>query len=147
LSRRLGLDRSLFRVRILLRQSGTGIDFFFEYFRLSCQCNSISAAPSSSFMYSSYGKDKWAKPGILLLGCVVSGMSREVDKNCALLGYYAASISNFLPTFRDILWLPSSRFKNKNKACSPNTEFINRGLWAVKSLSSVVSVNRLILEP
>jgi hypothetical protein len=32
---------------------------------------------------------------------VISGFRREVDKNCALLGYYAKSGGNFLPTFRD----------------------------------------------
>ena len=31
---------------------------------------------------------------------------------CALLGYYAASIGNFLPTFRDNLSVPSSGVKN-----------------------------------
>jgi hypothetical protein len=30
---------------------------------------------------------------------VVSGFRREVDENCALLDYYAASSSNFEPTF------------------------------------------------
>ena len=34
--------------------------------------------------------------------CVISGFRREVDENCADLGYYAASSGNFLPTFRDI---------------------------------------------
>jgi len=28
--------------------------------------------------------------------------------NCALPGYYAASGGNFLPTFKDKLWIPSS---------------------------------------
>ena len=32
-------------------------------------------------------------------------------KNYTLLGYYAASSDNFLPTFRDNLSVPSSRFK------------------------------------
>jgi hypothetical protein len=30
---------------------------------------------------------------------MISGLYREVDKNCSLLGYYAASSGNFLPTF------------------------------------------------
>jgi hypothetical protein len=34
---------------------------------------------------------------------VISGFSREAEENCALLGYYAASSGNFLPTFRDNL--------------------------------------------
>ena len=40
--------------------------------------------------------------------CVISGMRREVDENCALLSHYAASSGNFLRTFRDNL----SRAKN-----------------------------------
>jgi hypothetical protein len=32
---------------------------------------------------------------------VISGFRHEVDENCALVGYYAASSGNFLPTFRD----------------------------------------------
>ena len=46
------------------------------------------------------------------LGClcsyVVSGLRREVDKSCALLGYYAANSGNSLRTFRDNLPVPSS---------------------------------------
>jgi hypothetical protein len=36
---------------------------------------------------------------------------REVDENCAVMGYYAASSGNFLPTFRDNLSFPSSGFQ------------------------------------
>jgi len=32
---------------------------------------------------------------------VISGYRREMDENCARLGYYAASSDNSLPTFRD----------------------------------------------
>ena len=39
--------------------------------------------------------------------CVISGFSREVEKNCALLVYYASSSGNFLPTFRDNLSVSS----------------------------------------
>jgi hypothetical protein len=35
--------------------------------------------------------------------------------NCAVLGYYAASSGNFLPTFRDNISVPSSGVKNPNK--------------------------------
>jgi hypothetical protein len=38
---------------------------------------------------------------------VISGF-RRVDENYALLGYYAASNGNFLPTFQDNLSVPSS---------------------------------------
>ena len=46
---------------------------------------------------------------------VIPGFRREVDENCALLGHYAASSSNFLPTFRDNLSVPSSGVKNKKE--------------------------------
>jgi hypothetical protein len=42
----------------------------------------------------------------------ISGFRREVDENCALLGYYAAYRDNSLPTFRDILVLSSRVFLN-----------------------------------
>jgi hypothetical protein len=42
---------------------------------------------------------------------VISGFRREVDENCALLGYYAASSGNFLLTFRDNLLVPPSGVK------------------------------------
>ena len=42
--------------------------------------------------------------------CVISGFPREVDENCALLGYYTASSGNLFPTFRDKLLVPSSEF-------------------------------------
>ena len=35
--------------------------------------------------------------------CVISGFLRQVDKNCSVLGYYAASSGNFLPTLVDNL--------------------------------------------
>ena len=35
--------------------------------------------------------------------CMISGFRRKIGENCALLGYYAASIGNSLPTFRDNL--------------------------------------------
>jgi hypothetical protein len=41
-----------------------------------------------------------------------SGSRHEVDENCTLLGYYAASSDNCLPTFRDNLSVPSSKVKN-----------------------------------
>jgi len=40
----------------------------------------------------------------------VSGFRREVDNNCALLGYCAVSSSNSLLTFRDSYTLPANRF-------------------------------------
>jgi hypothetical protein len=46
---------------------------------------------------------------------VISGFRRDVDENCALLGYDAASSGNTLPTFRDNISVPSSRVKKTNK--------------------------------
>ena len=43
---------------------------------------------------------------------MISGFRREVAEKCALLGYYAVSSGNLLPTFRDNLSVPSSGFKN-----------------------------------
>ena len=37
---------------------------------------------------------------------VISDFRREVDENCAILRYYAASSGNSLPTFRDNLSVP-----------------------------------------
>ena len=53
--------------------------------------------------------------------CVILGCRREVDENCVLLGYYAASSGNSLPTFRDNLSILSSRVKNLylRTACFP----------------------------
>ena len=49
---------------------------------------------------------------------VISGFRSDVDENCALLGYYAASSGNSLPTFRDNLSIPSSRVENGCHATS-----------------------------
>jgi hypothetical protein len=48
----------------------------------------------------------------LLNYCEISGFRREVDENCALLGYYAARSRNFLSTFRDNQSVPSSKVNN-----------------------------------
>jgi len=46
--------------------------------------------------------------GINIVLCVISGLGREANENCAVLGYYAASSGNSLPTFRDNLSIQSS---------------------------------------
>jgi hypothetical protein len=38
---------------------------------------------------------------------MISGFRRKVAGNCSILGYYAASSSNFLPKFRYNLSVPS----------------------------------------
>jgi hypothetical protein len=45
--------------------------------------------------------------------CMITGFRHEVDENCALLGYYAASSGVFLQTFRDNISVPSLRAKFK----------------------------------
>jgi len=42
---------------------------------------------------------------------VNSGFRHEGAENCALLGYYAASSGNLLPSLWDNLSVPSSGFK------------------------------------
>jgi hypothetical protein len=42
-------------------------------------------------------------------------LCREVDENCAVLGYYAAYSCNSLPTFRDNLSVPPSGFKKSKE--------------------------------
>jgi hypothetical protein len=46
---------------------------------------------------------------------VISGFRRDVDEICALLGYYAASNGNPLPTFRENVSVPSSKAKKSKK--------------------------------
>jgi hypothetical protein len=47
--------------------------------------------------------------------CVVSGYSREVDRICVLLGYYAAYCGNALLTFHNNITVPPSKAKKKKK--------------------------------
>jgi len=44
----------------------------------------------------------FSKAEHLIFLCVISGFQHKADENCALLGYYAPSSSNFLPTFGDV---------------------------------------------
>jgi hypothetical protein len=46
---------------------------------------------------------------------VISGFRREVDENCAILGYYAARSGNFSQTFRDNLSVPSYSLYNNTE--------------------------------
>jgi len=49
---------------------------------------------------------------------VILDLCRDVDEICPLLGYYAAYSGNTLPTFPDILSVPSSRIKKSKKLCA-----------------------------
>ena len=44
---------------------------------------------------------------------MISDFCREVPENCALLDYYAASSSNYLPTFRGNILVLSKRVSMK----------------------------------
>jgi hypothetical protein len=64
----------------------------------------------------------------------MSGFRSEVDENCVLLGHYAASGGNSVPTFRDSLSVPSSKVKNqKKKARIPSAGLIEGRVWTVMS--------------
>jgi hypothetical protein len=54
---------------------------------------------------------------------VISGFRRDVDEICALLGCYAASIGNPLPTFRDNVSVPSWRGKKSRKERKPTRRY------------------------
>jgi hypothetical protein len=49
---------------------------------------------------------------------VTSRFRRDIDEICGLLGCYAASGDNPLPTFRDNISVQSSRFNKSNEAAS-----------------------------
>jgi len=49
---------------------------------------------------------------IIIATCVISGFRRDVAENCDLLGCYAATSGNFVPTFRDNLSAPFSGLRN-----------------------------------
>jgi hypothetical protein len=73
-------------------------------------------------------------------GKATSNFRREVDENCALLGYYAASSGNFLPTFRDNLSVPFSSVKDKKVGKELTTTF------SVITQKSAVLMNVMDLE-
>jgi hypothetical protein len=54
---------------------------------------------------------------------VISGFRCDVAEICTLLGYYAASNGNPLPTFRDNVSIPSSRVKESKKKRKPAREY------------------------
>ena len=55
-------------------------------------------------------------PEILILG-----VRRDVYQICALLGYYAASCGNCLPTFRDDISVPRVGLLKMGLICCPET--------------------------
>jgi len=80
-------------------------------------------------------KDSQKKtPANLFYTCVISGFRRDVDEPCALLGHYAASSGNFLPTFPDKLSVQYSRVQEVQDVLK---------LWyEITTLCCVISQNR-----
>jgi hypothetical protein len=62
------------------------------------------------------------------LVCEISGSGSEVIENCTLLGRYAASRGNFLPTFRNNLSVPYSGTNNHYKLWN-NPEWSSSQIW------------------
>jgi uracil phosphoribosyltransferase len=60
----------------------------------------------------------------------ISGFRRDVDEICALLGYYAASSDNHLPTFQDNVSVPSSGVKKSYFMTLEDVSDTNRALIA-----------------
>ena len=75
--------------------------------QLLCHCQDVSTV---TIHVTRDARDKWLwlpwQPSDNVT--VTSGFRRDVDVICSLLGYYAASSGNSVPTFRDNLSLPSS---------------------------------------
>ena len=56
--------------------------------------------------------------------CVISGFCHDVGENCTLLGYYAASSGNSLPTFQDNLLVQYSRSLGTGPISCPVTSIM-----------------------
>jgi hypothetical protein len=99
-------------------QVGTWTGFSLSTSVFPCQYNFPSAPYSSSFKYYSYEKDKRAKAGNFQRKQCSCGNRLRVEwkstctfEICALLGCYAASHHNLLPTFRENVSVSSSKVK------------------------------------
>jgi hypothetical protein len=66
----------------------------------------------------------------LPINCMISSFRREVDENCALMGYYTTSSGNFLPNFRGILSVASS------EVLEDRTDMLSRNVGKKLSLLS-----------
>jgi len=60
-----------------------------------------------------------------------------VNQNLVLLDYYAAWSGNYLPTFRDILSVPYSRFKNQRRNPALINQLFCQNQEAVTELRSM----------
>ena len=63
-----------------------------------------------------------------------SRFRRDVAENFTVLGYYAASSGNFMPTFRDNLLVPSSGF-----TCLNREDGTDRLSWNVGKISPLLA--------
>jgi len=64
---------------------------------------------------------------------MISGFFYKVDENCSLLGCYGASSGNSIPTFRDNLFVPSSRVKNpRRKLVIQYVVYVRKGVGGDK---------------
>jgi hypothetical protein len=71
-----------------------------------------------------------------------SGFRREVDENCALLGYYAESSGDSLPKFRDNLSVPSSKVKHLENGSHAEFFWIESALeWG--SVFSILCISEI----
>ena len=55
----------------------------------------------------------------MLLLCLATGFSREINMNYVLLGYFTESNGNSLPTFRDNQLVSSSVLQNPSRNLGP----------------------------
>jgi hypothetical protein len=71
---------------------------------------------------------------------MISGFCLDVDEICALLGYYAVSNGNPLPTFRDDVSVPSSRvtkYKKTPEQCRSHQETCSQLIQDYKILCDI----------
>jgi hypothetical protein len=69
-------------------------------------------------------------PFTILIGLALSiilGFCHDADEICALLGYYASSNGNPLPTVQDNVSVPSSRVKKSKKQFYSKKKFYLSG--------------------
>ena len=72
---------------------------------------------------------------------VISGFRREVDDNCAVLGYYAECSGNSLPTFRNNLSIPLSWVKNRRWI----RQVVPKGREGITTTSCVIAQKSTVL--
>jgi hypothetical protein len=87
---------------------------------------------------------RWQSEYLELKKNRISGPHRDVDEMYALLGYYAASSGNPLPTFRDNLSVPSTRVRKSEKYRKGFLDFLmleNRSDRLYRNVGTELSLN------